>query len=151
MSFWFCVVISIIMLIQQPLYHPCTYETTLQHIEQRNVNNNNDYQIQPQYFLSADEIVSWGRKIHTPTNPVQSFADRERINKINKKPYFDVSAEQLQQAVNRLNIQQRLSKQQLNEQQVNGYRKIKVKIQKFLFLFICKYIYIYILIYLACL
>ena len=133
------------MLIQQPLYHPCTYETTLQHFEQRNVTSNNDYyKIQPQYFLSADEIVSWGRKIHTPTNPVQSFADRERNNKINKKPYFDVSAEQLQQAVNRLNIQQRLSKQQLNEQQVNGYRKIKVKIQKFCFyLFVNIYTYIY--------
>ena len=90
------------MLLQQPLHHPSTYQTTLQYIEQRNVNNNCNavadddgvkmhYKIQPQYFLSADEITSWRRKIHTLTNPVKSYFNRERISEINRKPHFHVS------------------------------------------------------------
>lgn len=47
-------------------------------------------------------------------------------SKLINKSYFDVDKEQFQQAVNRLNIQARLSKQQLNNKDVNGYRKIKV-------------------------
>ena len=139
---------------QQPLYYPSKYKTTLQYIKKRNEVDRDELpsKIQPQYFLSANEIASWGGKIHSPTNPVQSFVDRERISKMNKKPYFDINAEELEQAVKRLNIQQRLSKQQLNEQQVNGYRKSQVKIHKSCFylqtkIYQCKlYIYIYIFI-----
>ena len=131
------------MMMNESLHYPCTYKTTLQSIQQ--VNNDRVQQqqiIQPQYFLPAAKIVAWARKINHPTNPVKSFSDRDRMCKMKKKPYFDVNAEQLQEVVNRLNIQQRLSKQQLNEQKLNGYRKIKVKIHLFLYVYVTQQIYI---------
>ena len=78
------------------------------------------------YWLSGRKIISIAKQNKYPTNPFQSFASRIKSFNDNNTPYFDINEEQFQQTINRLNIQTRLSKKQLNEQDVNGYRKIKV-------------------------
>ena len=129
------------------LFYPTTYQTLMQSIH--DPSQQQQLSIEPQYFLPASEMVAWMLKTNGVIDSVKSFVETQMtLNQMQNKKYFDVEAQELQETVNRLNIQQRLSKQQLNDQQCNGYRKIKViMIQIFvhyLFHFTHPQIYIYI-------
>ena len=82
------------------------------------------------HWLHSTQIVNMAQQIKHPTDPIKSFIERQIQTILNKKKntkqYFDIKQEELQQIVNRLNIQTRLSKKQLDEQKTNGYRQIKV-------------------------
>lgn len=79
----------------------------------------------PYYGLDTRQIIAIAQRTQEPINPIYSLYQR-RLQAKQIKPYFDIDTEQFQQIVNRLNIQTRLSKKQLNEQEKNGYKKLKV-------------------------
>ena len=110
------------------LFFPSTYETLIQHSHNQFISQQ---QQQQQHWLNSTKIVELAQQIKHPTDPIKSFWDREQANKNNDNddddaPYFNITPQQLQQIVNRNNIQTRLSRKQLDELKINGYRKIKV-------------------------
>ena len=124
----YCLSINFIRMTQRrrfALFHPSIFQI---------VNNNIQYMpnlhcnLHPQhhYGLHSKKIVDIAQRTHKTTNPIYSFYQTRKLKA--NTPYFDVDKEELQQIVNRLNIQTRLSKSQLNEQQTNGYRKIKASL-----------------------
>ena len=126
-----------------PLFFPARFEMLKKVNYQNNLsklkyhyNHNNRYR--PYYGLASREIIAIAQRPQKSRNPIYSFYQRRKWREKQIKPYFDIDKEQLQQIVNRLNIQTRLSKKQLNEQQTNGYRKLKVYmyIHRYLLLFL---------------
>ena len=114
-----------------PLFFPARFQILKKVNHHNNVskvkyhyNHNNRYR--PYYGLASRKIIAIAQRSQKPINPIYSFYQRRRWREKKIKPYFDIDKEQLQQIVNRLNIQTRLSKKQLNEQETNGYRKLKV-------------------------
>ena len=112
-----------------PLFHPSTWQI-LSHNNRYKLNyqynHNNNTRYRSHYALHSREIIAIAQRSHKTTNPIHSFYQRRKLKANAIKPYFDVDKQQLQQVVNRLNIQTRLSRKQLEEQETNGYRKIKV-------------------------
>ena len=124
-----------------PLFFPArlqilksvNYRNNRSKVKYHSNHNHNHNRYRPYYGLSSAQIIATAQQSQKPINPIYSFYQRRRLRAKEIKPYFDIDKGQLQQIVNRLNIQTRLSKKQLNEQETNGYRKLKVYIYIYLF------------------
>lgn len=56
-------------------------------------------------------------------DPISSFYEEARPSSPTSEPYFNVTSEELQNALSLLNIQNKLSKSQMNFMTPNGYRQ----------------------------